>query len=261
MRFSPRLYIRSVTLDEDELVRKANRIKDEFVSAIDRGDLDEALQIGVERLMPVGYELLPDMTDVGEVTAAAADDLVRKAGDWLQHMTAAAVDLDLDWEDPLTDVEEELLLPTAALIPESIEIMGRLDSVLWAVKLRRAAGALRELSSDDLEMLDRECRASVWLARLHRDAGEVGTAIDGIKDALLLWIRHLDSHRYWSGELRETWTVAAEVLDSLGRSEAAVLLRRAIHQATAGRQGALTPSVLASVLDLRPHYEAALAAL
>ncbi|MEV4889212.1 hypothetical protein AB0K48_07480 [Nonomuraea sp. NPDC055795] len=102
----------------------------------------------------------------------------------------------------------------------------------------------------------------MWLARNARDIGEHGFAVEEIRAALLLWVEQLGStNRYWSRELQETWTVAAETLDSLGKRKAAATLRNAIHQATAGWHSTGNLSVLAEVLDLRQHYEAAAAAL
>lgn len=102
----------------------------------------------------------------------------------------------------------------------------------------------------------------MWLARVSRDAGERGFAVDEIRAAPVLRADQLGSTgRYWSSELQETWTVAAEVLDSLGKGEAAAALRGAIHQATAGRPGSISPSGLAGALDLRRHYETAALAL
>lgn len=288
-----------MTSGNHELAAEADRIKAELLAAADRGDLAEALRIGTDRLVPVsedlagrsagflnplgvtlrnlsavcqrlgrpvgqlyfaqrslhvavlveprGYELHPGLADVAGVTATVAGEL---AG------TGSAR------PGPLAAADEELLFPAAALIPHSMEIMLQLDSAPWAAQLRLAATTLRRLSIRDLRLVDCESRAIVWLARISRDAGERGFAVDEIRAALVLWVDQLGStSRYWSSELQETWTVAAEVLDSLGRGEAAATLRGAVHQATAGRPGTLSPSGLAGALDLRRHYEAAALAL
>jgi hypothetical protein len=288
-----------VASGDRELAAEADRIKAEFLGAVNRGDLAEALRIGAGRLVPLsedlaerspgflnplgitlrnlsavcqrlgrpvgqlyfaqrslhvavlveprGHELHPGLADVAGVTATVATELPGTAPVRQGRLDAA---------------DQELLFPAAALIPHSMEIMVRLDSAPWAAQLRLAATTLRRLSFHDLTMVDCESRAIVWLARLSRDAGERGFAVDEIRAALVLWADQLGStSRYWSSELQETWTVAAEVLDSLGKGEAAATLRGAIHQATAGRPGAVSPSGLAGALDLRRHYETAAHAL
>jgi hypothetical protein len=110
-------------------------------------------------------------------------------------------------------------------------------------------------------MVDCESQAIVWLARISRDIGERTFAVEEIRRALLLWIDQLGStSRYWSSELEQTWTVAADVLDSLREHKAAAELRAAIDQAAA-RHGRADLAGLANVLDLRHRYEAAATAL
>jgi hypothetical protein len=288
-----------VAFGDKKLAKKADQIKAEFLGAVNRGYMAEALQIGVDRLVPVsedlvkrsaeflnplgitlrnlsaicqqlgrpigqfyfaqrslhaavlvephGYGLHPRLADIAGVTATIAAGLVGPGSVRQNQLTAA---------------DQNLLFPAAALIPQSMEIMVQLDSASWAAQMRLAATKLRQLSFRDLKIVDCESQAIVWLARLSRDIGERRFAVDEIRAALVLWVDQLGStSRYWSSELQETWTVAAETLDSLGERKAAATLRGAIHQATDGRHGAANLSGLANVLDLRQHYEAAAAAL
>ncbi|MFD8557933.1 hypothetical protein ACFV1N_11670 [Streptosporangium canum] len=288
-----------MAFEDKKLAKKADQIKDEFLGAVNRGDMAEALQIGVDRLLPIsedlversaeflnplgmtlrnlsaicqrlgrpigqfyfaqqslhaavlvephGYELHPGLADIAGVTATIAAELVGTSSVRQIQLTAA---------------DQDLLFPAAALIPQSMKIVIQLDSARWAAQMRLAATTLRQLSFGDLEIVDCECRAIVWLAQLSCDIGERGFAVDEIRAALVLWVDQLGStSRYWSSELQETWTVAAETLDSLGKRKAAATLRGAIHQATAGRHGVLGLSDLTNVLDLRQYYEAAAAAL
>ncbi|GIJ76778.1 hypothetical protein SAMN05443287_104329 [Micromonospora phaseoli] len=281
-----------------KLAKEADRIRVEFLDTVNRGDAAGALRIGTERLLPVSEDLVarsndylnplgvtlrnlsaicqqlgrpigqfhfaqrsfhvasrvsahglalhPGLADTGGIAATIAGDLAGKGSPRQGALKAS---------------DQQLLLPTAALVPTSIELMGRIDSFPWACRMRLAATKLRMLSHRDLKMVDCESRAMVWLARLALEQGDRRFATAEVKEALLLWIDQLGStSRYWSTELQETWTVAAEVLDSLGHRQAATSIRRAIHQATAGRQGTTSLSALAGVLDLRQHYLATLSA-
>ncbi|MFI5912406.1 hypothetical protein [Dactylosporangium sp. NPDC051541] len=280
----------------EKLARSADRIKERYLAAVNRNDLAEALRIGVDDLLPVseelagrdaqflnplgitlrnlsaishhlrrpiaqfhfaqrslhvavevepaGHALHPGLEDVAGVTATIATEI---AGTGVSRVGPA---------------DRELLFPAAAMIPRSMEIMMRLDSKPWAAQLRLAATELRKAAwAHDAKMVDCESQAIVWLARISRDIGEPAFAVEEIRRALLLWIDQLGStSRYWSSELEQTWTVAVDVLDSLGHRRAAAELRAAIDQA-AGRHGRADLTGLANALDLRHRYEAAANAL
>ena len=282
-----------------KLAKEADRLRAEYLDAVNRGDPTSALRIGTEQLLPVsenlvdqsdeylnplavtlqnlsvichqlerpigqfyfaqrsfhvatlvgdrGLGLHPSLADIGGITATIATHLAGRRLPGLGHLSRA---------------DERLLFPAAALVPTSIELMGQLDSFPWARQMRLAATMLRKLSIRDLKVVDCESRARVWLARLALNLGDRKFATAEIKGALILWIDQLGStSRYWSTELPETWTMAADMLESLSRQKAATSIRQAIQQATAGRHGVSGLSDIAGVLDLREHYRAALAAL
>ncbi len=272
-----------------KLAREADRLRADFVGAVDRGDADSALRIAAERLLPVAEELagqgaghlvpaaliLRDVAagcgrlgrpigqfysaqrsfDVAMLARARGRAIPAELGDSGTSVAALATELagrGSPGRGGLSAADERLLLPAAALVPRSIELMGDLNAFPSACRMRLAATKLRLLSYRDLAVVDCESRAMVWLARLGLDRGDPKFATAEVGEALHLWIDQLGStSRYWSPELLETWTVAVRVLDGAGRRPAAAALRGAIRQATGGFAAA----------DMRPHYRAAMAAL
>jgi hypothetical protein len=158
--------------------------------------------------------------------------------------------------------EAHAIVPAATLVPESIEAVRRPDEFRVARRLRVAVTRLRTLWDGPLvDIADPESRCMVWLARYALARDDRAVAVSELRGALNLWTQQLDAGtRYWSTELGETWTVAAELLDSLSLHQSATALRGAIEQAVT-RHGVLGLSGIDEVLDVREHYRAALAGL
>jgi hypothetical protein len=285
--------------DTSGLVREAERLRVAYLGAFNRGDLATALRIGADELVPVSEQLAGadarhydpfGMTLMN--LAALCERLQRQISGFyfIQRALAAAIVLDtrnLPMHDGLassvvsrTDVfatriasgllvrqdvrgeESQMIVPAATLVPESIEAMRRPDEFRVARRLRVAVTRLRTLwDGPPVDIADPESRCMVWLARYAHARGDRAVAVAELRAALNLWIQQLESGaRYWSTELGETWTVAAELLDSLSLHQSATALRGAIEQAVT-RHGVLGLSGIAEVLDVREHYRAALAGL
>ncbi|WP_433532665.1 hypothetical protein ACQPYA_11920 [Micromonospora sp. CA-263727] len=280
----------------EKLANRADRIKARYLAAVNRNDMAEALQIGVDDLLPVSEELanrdaqfLNPLGITLRNLSAISHHLRRQIAQFYFAQRSLHVAVEIEpagyaLHHGLEDIagvtatiatqiagkgvsrvgpaDRDLLVPAAAMIPRSMEIMMQLDSKAWAAQLRLAATALRKAAwTREPTMVDCETQAIVWLARISRDIGERTFAVEEIRRALLLWIDELGStSRYWSRELEQTWTVAADVLDSLRKREAAAELRAAIDQAAA-RHGRTDLTGLANILDVRHRYEAAAIAL
>jgi hypothetical protein len=285
--------------DVSALVREADRLRVAYLDAINRGDLEAALQLGVAQLVPVSEDLAdadPKYYNPFGMTlmnlATICERLQRQVSGFyfIQRAFRVAVlldILDLPMHDTLassvcgrTDAfavriasgilfradisapESQMMVPAVSLVSETIEAMRRLDEFRAARRLRVAVTRLRALwDGPAVDLADPESRCMVWLARYAHARGEHALAVAELRHALDLWTGLLDSGaRYWSTELGDTWTVAVEVLRSLSLQESATALGRAIEQAVT-RHGVLGLSGLAEVLDLREHYRAALAGL
>jgi len=285
--------------DTAALVREAERLRVAYLDAFNRGDLATAFRIAADELVPVS-ELLAEADarhyDPFGMTlmnlAALCERLERQVSGfyYLQRALAAAMVLDilnLPMHDSLastvvsrTDVfairiasgvlfrqdvagpESQMIVPAATLVPDTIEALRRIDEFRPARRLRVAVTRLRTLwDGPPVDIVDPESRCMVWLARFAHTRGDRAVALAELRGALNLWIQQVEAGtRYWSTELGETWTVAAELLDSLSLPQSATALRRAIEQAVT-RHGVLGLSGIAEVLDVREHYRAALAGL
>lgn len=284
------------------LIQEADRLQQAYLDAYNRQDLETSLRIGADQLLPIGEQLAhtdahfldplaitlrnlagicyqlkrligafyfgqraldlacaieeqnlplhPFLGDVSVVVSAYTVEIVYKR--WPRP-----------WELPAP--EENLLGPAVAQVPRSIARMRQLESFAWAAQLRVAATVLCHLDDQpDLGMLDDESQAMVELASFAYEQGRSDITISEIEEVLRLWIRQLDGgRRFWSTQLIETWSVAADLLDRLERPESAWWIRQAIQQAVAARQqaGLTNLASFSEKLDLREHYRAALAAL
>jgi hypothetical protein len=283
--------------ETDELVREADRLRVKYLDAFNRHDLETALRIGAEELMPVSERLAEGQTTYYNPFAITAMNLsvmcqqlqrpisgfffaqrafqatvlldMRKVlihnhlrGIVPQTFNVAADVADLS-RGAMSDSERQMIMPAAALVPETIDMARRIGEFPMASQMRAAVTRLRTLTvGPDVDVVDHESRSMVWLARFAHARGDRAVTMAEIGAALTLWMQQLDSgQRFWSSGLLETWTVAAELLDSLSLHESAAAVRRAIEQAVGSRGGFLGLSGVGEVLDLRSHYRAALQGL
>jgi hypothetical protein len=277
-------------LEIGELPGEAERHRLGYTDALDRGDLESAYRIALEELVPV-LEKLAETDhrhhDALGVTlsnlSTVCHHLKRPISGFyfVQRALHAAILLDirnLPINEGLVDIgfrtelyatvvvdrclsaadlpepEREMIVPAVALIPKSIDMLRRLDGYHAACQLRVAATRLRTLADGPrLDIVDHESKSMVRLARFAHGWDDRDFAIVEIGAALNLWLRQLDDGaRFWSAGLLDTWTIAADILESLSLPDSAAALRGAIAQAGAGDSDAL---------DLREHYRVALAGL
>ncbi|GAB3233553.1 hypothetical protein GCM10027447_30070 [Glycomyces halotolerans] len=277
--------------DHGAAQRDTERLRADYLAAYHGGELEAALRIGADELLPLAEALAETDPAVHAELATILRNLslishrlglpigafhfIQRAFDSAMRVhdhgkpadrsleSAATETAELAAEIAgghvgrgagLSDREREAIEPAAALVPSSIELMGRLGSFEWACRLRVAATQLRGLETYPvLELVDHEARSIVWIARLAYAGGHREFAVAELREAIDLWPEQLGhGGRYWSTRLRRTLTVAAEVLESLGRHESARALRSAVELASENPR---------AVPDLRAHYREASAAM
>ena len=273
-----------------ELIREAEHHRLGYTDALDRDDLESAYLIAIKELVPVLERLAETDQRYQDALGLTLSNLSTVCHHlkrpisgfyFVQRALHAAILLDirnLPINEGLADIgfrtelcatvvvdgcrsaadlpeaELEMIVPAAALIPKSIDMLRRLDGYHAACQLRVAATRLRTLADGPpLDIVDHESKSMVRLARFAHGWDDRDFAIVEIGAALNLWLRQLDDGtRFWSAGLLDTWTIAADILESLSLPESAAALRGAIEQASSGDGPAL---------DLREHYRTALAGL
>ena len=274
----------------DDLVDEAEGARLDYLDAVDRHDLEAAYRLAVERLVPATERLADadnryhDSLGPTLVNLATVCHHVKRpvSGFYFvqralhvatmldirnQPINEALVDIGLRTEvfatavvdgcvsvADLPEPEPEMIGPAASLIPRSINLLRRLDGYHAACQLRVAATRLRMLADrQNVDLVHNEARSMVWLARFAFGWGDDEFALAEIGAALNLWLRQLEEGaESWSIGLPETWTVAADLLESLSRPDSAMALRAAINQADEAEPGTEAR---------REHYRVAAAAL
>ena len=231
------------------LIQEADRLQQAYLDAYNRQDLETSLRIGADQLLPIGEQLahtdahfLDPLAITLRNLAGICYQLKRLIGAF--YFGQRALDLACSIEEQnlplhpfLGDVSvvvsayaveivykrchapgtagtgRKPARPAVAQVPRSIARMRQLESFAWAAQLRVAATVLCHLDDQpDLGMLDDESQAMVELASFAYEQGRSDITISEIEEVLRLWIRQLDGGRlFWSTQLIETWSVAADL--------------------------------------------------